>query len=402
MSLQTIIDALSYPPTHTYVLGDREHPTATGVLAERLQIMRRLTPEFWQSTPGTMLDVGCNKGFFSLLGKQAFEQVVGIDPVSGYVDLCREICPSGEFVATSFRDYVPAQLFDRVLIANGHHHLFKESSWAWVRKLAAITRHNALVLIEGIPNESAPDGAEFPGLREEDFLCAMKQHFDLLAQGPSCGYTPGRQIWLFKRHFADLHRTVNYTNLSFKTVAREGRIRGSWHQAQIAFSDTHVYKTYAHPTDPSLWIRAAIASLMPGATGITSWIIRDGQVVGWSELRAEGSPGIVGWTTINNFDEATRYAQQCHADLSRYERELILVGYFDADPSLTNIVGGKIVDKNNVLPISQLGPKQYDFIHGTTATVMRGRGADENDILRLCSVMATRDAGKLLEEWKRW
>ena len=59
---QKLIDSLAYPPTHTYILDGLQ---PTGVLAQRLSVLNRLAPDFF-TKKGRFLDVGCNKGFFSL------------------------------------------------------------------------------------------------------------------------------------------------------------------------------------------------------------------------------------------------------------------------------------------------------------------------------------------------
>ena len=96
---QQLIDALAYPPTHTYVLDGLK---PTGVLAERFAVLNRLVPDFFTGN-GSFLDVGCNKGFFSLYGSKFFNEVVGIDNTPEFIELCTKLKrPNTEFILTDF------------------------------------------------------------------------------------------------------------------------------------------------------------------------------------------------------------------------------------------------------------------------------------------------------------
>ncbi len=148
-TLQERIDALTYPPTHTYRL---EGLVPTGDLAARIETIEREFPDFFGGGR-TLLDVGCNKGFFSLYHDGP---VVGIDPERKCVDLCRALRPSGEFHTATFGSFQTDRQFDRIFIGNGPHYLFIEAGgWDWVAKLARLSAGQ--VLLEGPLDMSGRD-----------------------------------------------------------------------------------------------------------------------------------------------------------------------------------------------------------------------------------------------------
>ncbi len=205
--LQTLLDAQAYPPTHTYRIDTLE-PTA--VLAQRAGLIDRLAPEFFRSAR-SMLDVGCNKGFFSLRGARAFDRVLGIDTDAHCISLCRQIAAylsldNAEFQATGFGGLTTPSTFDRVVIGNVHHYVFREAggNWSWVDKLASLATDQVLIegplgmecrdMIAAIPE---PMRAAF---NRHDFLEAMGRHFTLKGLLRTVTYTPDRYLMLFERH----------------------------------------------------------------------------------------------------------------------------------------------------------------------------------------------------------
>lgn len=140
MTLQEEIDAIIYPPSHTYQLKGL---IPGEILKERLEIIEREFPNFFMS--GALLDVGCNKGFFSLYHKG---HVTGIDPDEACITLCKKLLPSGYFLQTTFGGLHTDAKFDRIFIGNGHHYPFIEfEGWGFVEKLAEMSC--GLVLLEG-------------------------------------------------------------------------------------------------------------------------------------------------------------------------------------------------------------------------------------------------------------
>jgi len=142
MTLQNDIDAIAYPPTHTYELKGLKPGRQ---LAERVKVIEKEFPQFFQG--GELLDVGCNKGFFSLYHRGT---VVGIDPAGDCITLCKKLCNSGEFHQASFKEYTTVKKFARVFIGNGHHYPFIEyEGWTFIEKLGNLTLPGGFVLLEG-------------------------------------------------------------------------------------------------------------------------------------------------------------------------------------------------------------------------------------------------------------
>ena len=140
MTLQDEMDRIVYPPSHTYKLKGLIPGT---LLAKRMEVIKKEFPHFFKI--GTLLDVGCNKGFFSLYHDGT---VTGIDPSSECIDLCRKLCPSGSFHLTTFGEFDTDDKFDKIFIGNGHHYPFIEArGWGWVDALGKLS--NGLVLLEG-------------------------------------------------------------------------------------------------------------------------------------------------------------------------------------------------------------------------------------------------------------
>lgn len=140
MTLQNEIDSITYPPTHTYRLKGL---VPGNILAKRVKVLEREFPHFFKH--GTLLDIGCNKGFFSLYHNGP---VTGIDPSPDCVNLCRKLCPSGSFHLTTFGKFETEEKFDRIFIGNGHHYPFIEAKgWSWIDSLGKLS--NGLVLLEG-------------------------------------------------------------------------------------------------------------------------------------------------------------------------------------------------------------------------------------------------------------
>lgn len=143
MTLQEEIDAIYYPPTHTYQL---EGLVPMKDLAKRVAVIERDFPSFFQS--GYLLDVGCNKGFFSLYHNGP---VVGIDPDMDCVTLCRKLSQK-TFYHYSFGEYAKTNpiKFDKIFIGNGHHYPFIEyEGWSFVKDLGKMCRVDGQVLLEG-------------------------------------------------------------------------------------------------------------------------------------------------------------------------------------------------------------------------------------------------------------
>ena len=164
--MQQRIDAIAYPPTHTYHL---EGLVPIGDLARRLEVYEKIAPGFFS---GRLLDVGCNKGFFSLYHKG---EVFGIDPNREYVDLCRDLRPDGIFIQCRFGEVMFAKPFDRIFIGNGPHYPYADMGWGrFAEKLAELSC--GLVLTEGLVDMHNRDAKNcIPDKKQQRFT---QQHRD--------------------------------------------------------------------------------------------------------------------------------------------------------------------------------------------------------------------------------
>jgi len=143
MTLQDEIDAIEYPPSHTYQLKGL---VPGEILERRMEVITKEFPTFFKN--GTLLDVGCNKGFFSLYHRG---NVVGIDPDEKCVKLCRRLRHTEKFHQVSFGKYVRVGVpFNRVFMGNGHHYPFIEvGGWSFIEKLGNLVVEGGFVLLEG-------------------------------------------------------------------------------------------------------------------------------------------------------------------------------------------------------------------------------------------------------------
>lgn len=143
MTLQDEIDAIEYPPTHRYKL---EGLVPLGPLADRVKVIEEEFPEFF--TTGSFLDVGCNKGFFTIY--HLIYDVTGIDPDRKCIELCKHLQPYEKFYQESFGEFNTSRKFDKIFIGNGHHYPFIEAGgWSWVKKLSNLCVTGGQVLLEG-------------------------------------------------------------------------------------------------------------------------------------------------------------------------------------------------------------------------------------------------------------
>jgi len=148
MTLQSEIDSIEYPPSHTYILDGL---IPTGSLLARVLLIEKEFPHFFRSGY-ELLDIGCNKGFFSLYQEG---QVVGFDPDEKCVELCKRLRykiwdDDREFHVASFGSFTRSHRFARIFIGNGHHYPFIEAGgWSFIEKLGNLCDPTGLVLLEG-------------------------------------------------------------------------------------------------------------------------------------------------------------------------------------------------------------------------------------------------------------
>lgn len=188
-AVQRSIDAKEYPPTHCY---DVTTLTPWYPLDERLKIVRSMCAEFFAAEH--FLDVGCSKGFFSLLAARDSVHVLSVDPDKHALDAWKPVCPQNVTqVVGTFKDVEGS--FDLVWIGNGHHYLYREDP-KYVERLKRLATN--LVMIEGPTGPECREMRDFgPYQTEAEFLESMNS-FDLIDRRESTAYTKGRAVWLFK------------------------------------------------------------------------------------------------------------------------------------------------------------------------------------------------------------
>ncbi len=199
--MQSVIDAIEYPPTHTYRLEGLE---PTDVLARRVEILDRIAPGFF-SRAKRFLDVAANKGFFTLLAAKGCKHVTALEPDDECVDLLRQIVPANvEVVKGGLKALKSRPPYDRVWLGHAHHYIYREyEGWQWIGQLANLCSGHFLV--EG------PDGMDCKDMEKaippelqsnftrSQWLGSLETWFDILAEVPTDPYTPNRYVWYCKK-----------------------------------------------------------------------------------------------------------------------------------------------------------------------------------------------------------
>ena len=339
--LQIIIDSLSYPPTHEYNLKGLK---PKGVLKVRLAQMKTVAPNFFNGD--AFLDIGCNKGFFSLLASQHCIKIHSIDADKKFTDLCQLLKQSNMKVeCTSFRDFVPEQEFDKILIGNVHHYLFTEcGGWEWIYKLATICKEE--VLIEGPidMNCQEMDNVIPKHLQEdfsfEKFMEVMNQFFILQYKIDSV--LPERYVMLFKRKKDRFDEVSKFNDLPVSKVLKSDK-------NSIVFLSKRnerevVAKVFKNPSS-DLRIRINIARLSPISNGAIGSIFHNKRFIGWLEEYRN--------------DEVCRYKEnqvELFKLICDHNIFLSKLGYFDGDCSTINFFkkDSKLFDKGLVISIKKI------------------------------------------------
>ena len=385
---QRLIDSLAYPPTHTYILDGLK---PTGVLERRAAIINRLAPDFFTKKE-RFLDIGCNKGFFSLYGSQFFDEVVGIDTGPEFVGLCRKLEKANtEFILSNFRDFTPTKRFDRILFGNVHHYLYRtcQGSWDWLYKLAAISK--GLVIIEGPIDMTCLD--MFQVLTEdkrehfnyEEFIKIMNKYFVLRTKIPTEGYTPGRYVMVFERK---KDWTENIHELSDLPVINT--IKANQYTRAFETQDDLICKMMVYFEEDG-FSRVNIARMSPLSNEIVGAVHNEGRWVGWLEKKLKGK-------FLRPYEnEILAFRAYC-----RHQIFLAKNGYIDFDVTTTNFLlekeSRKLVwfDKNQVRAISKLTPATYDLNDGWFFKYLKNgfrQIYERTDILKLISnAMATKNS----------
>lgn len=215
-NIQKEINGVAYPPTHTY---DYKTMEPTSILAQRVNIITTNFPNFFKGK--RLLDVGSNKGFFSLKYAKNFKEVVGIDLDSSGINICKKIQKKNtKFYHSGFGTFHADNIeFDKIFIANTAHHICKEvNGWDWVHKLGAMSTDEVLL--------EMPVGMDCADMKtvfteeqqkfftEENFIKAVEQYFDIMAIIPTVSYTPNRFFILLKRKKDATHNKYYKKDLS--------------------------------------------------------------------------------------------------------------------------------------------------------------------------------------------
>ncbi len=344
---QEEIDKLDYPPTHQYNL-ERLEPL--GALKKR---MRLISSQIFHGE--RFLDIGCNKGFFSLVAKQGCKIVEAIDNNRDYVNLCKKL--KIDVQLSTFREYNPDKKYDRIMMGNVMHYMYREcGDWSFIIKLAAIS--NGLVLIE------APTGMDCKLMKDaipkhlrknfnnESFMETMNKFFTLksISNSPS----QGRYIMLFER--------INLPTVAFaihdgiKIIKQDG-------ESTVYKSKDNIIKIQNNHTEKDE-IRIFIASHSPISNGIKSLVYNYGNYQGWTE-------------EISDQIKLKPYTNQeeCFQKLCIHNIYLAKLGYTEVDMSVSNFWPDlQMYDKGGIRHVTDVDPLCYnDLQTGWFFTMFRNQ-----------------------------
>jgi len=350
-NLQADIDSLDYPPTHQYFLEPLE---PKGTLKMRFEQFKILMPGFF--SVDKFLDIGCNKGFFSLLACKNSNLVHSFDFSNEFVRLCDKLKQKNMIVEkTTFRDFYADKQYDSILLGNVHHYLFKEcEGWEWIYKLAAISK--GYVLIEGpvdmtceLMYDAIPEKLQ-KNFTFEKFMSMMSKFFTLEIKTKSV--IKDRYVMLFKRRLDCFNLTIELGNLPIVKPFRQSKHSFSF---LTRYGDNYfVAKIYKNPKK-DLRNRIIIASMSPYSNGIIGSVVRDGNFIGWFEKYSDGK-------VYKQFENQKEL-------LIMYCDHMIFLsklGYIETDWSGINVFAdtNKIFDKGGVSSIKNLQSAAFEKYPG--------------------------------------
>lgn len=357
MQLQDMIDSLSYPCTHNYMLDTLE---PVGNLKDRMEIIPH---DFFNGN--NFLDVGCSKGFFSLLAKRNCNHVESIEPSKEYHDLCVKLGLNVKNI--SFRDYTTDLEFDRVMLGNVVHYLFMESGWDFIKKLACISTD--LMLVE-CPTEKCSDLKDmFPNYDFNIFKQEMSAFFTLLWETDSP--SPDRMIMMWKRNDDQFSKRYEMSDINLGKVIKNDA-------NSTTYLSDKITKIYPEINKNSI----KIASLSPISNGLTGFVYDGEKCVGWIEDKLNGK-----------LLEYKHKQNLVFKKICEHGRFLARVGYFDIDTSMINFIDMKLFDKGAVIPISEITENIVNYFD----TMLRNSYDILSDefITRLKDAIITKDSKKI-------
>jgi len=370
--IQTEIDSLEYPPSHQYVL---EPLTPKGILKERLELMPK---DFFKGD--SFLDIGCNKGFFTLYADCNY--VESIDNEKKYTDLCSKLS-KGVVINKSFRDYRPTRQFDRIFIGNVHHYIFREcGGWEWINKLAAIS--SDLVLIEGptgLENTTANEQLEGEireKFTEEKFMVEMFKHFTLISKVNSTYSTKDRYIMLFEKKPV---KKIQLDELTLGNPIHDNEFYS------VYFIDTMVAKICKKNID-DLIVRINIVKTSPISNGIIGEVYNGDKFVGWLE----------------NYDNSLRYGykeneKELFRLICKHNIYLAKLGYTDTDTATLNFFkNNKLFDKGQVTHVSNIDKALLDMFE---TQLRRSYDIPDETIHSLTKALQTGDSKVIENTWHK-
>lgn len=370
--MQHKIDAIDYPCTHQYTLEGLE---PIGHLKKRLDMM---PGDFFEGD--SFLDIGCNKGFFSLKAKQSCKYVEAIDNTPEYVVLCRDLGINTKQV--SFRQYNPDRMFDRIMIGNVLHYMYREcGTWDFIIKLAAITTIKGLVLIE------APTGMECKdmkgvfskelekGFNHDTFMNEMSKFFTLktISNSPS----PDRYIMLFER------KQEPYT--TYEVMARNtiGKIVKESDESIVYNHNNETIVKIQGNNSVKDQIRFFITSHSPISNGVKTWIYDQDGFVGWTEKYEDKKP-------LRYF----KRQEECWQQICRHNVFLARLGYTDIDTATLNFFDDlTMFDKGGICHVEDLHRLCVDDIDsGWYFTMLKNSYNIPLDLKMIQKALKTRDS----------
>lgn len=423
---QKLLDSYTYPPNHNYDLTTLE---PKGLLSERLDIIKKVVPNFFEEGHH-FLDIGCNKGFFSFYGSCNFDSVTGVDVDLKFVDLCNDIkdiysC-NFEFMQTGFRDFIPKRTYDRIMLGNVHHYVFREASgtFDWVYKLAAMS--NGLVIIEGPKDMACKDmervfSKQHDSLHmrqdftEDKFLSAMNLFFTTKSITPSVN--ADRYMMVFERKDSGLNRFEALSNYRPKEILRKSTdaywtpvvyktekdiickvdtsMVSSAMQDEL-FGEEFAAKnrdTCGHTFSESLmWLK--LAAVSPFSNGILNWLTEGNETVGWAE-----KDFLSDYELCRDFEcEKENFIFHCKSQIF-YLRQ----GLIDLDAAIINFAYNRktkhriCFDKGAVYPVTILMEKHWDKQSGSYRKCLRRsyKTIPEEVLEKILESLSTKDSQKI-------